>query len=370
MAVYIVTGKLGAGKTLLVVQKIQEYLKQRRTVAVNIDVHMDKLCKRDNTYSRLIRLPDLPTANDLLALEFGCEHYDEEKFGGIFLDEAGVWLNSRDWNQGGRTDLLKFFLFLRKRRWDLWLCVQNVNVIDKQIRESIAEHVVYINRLDRMKLPFPFGFLGRVLSLGMWKGNLPKLHQAVVRYGAKANSPKADDWFYRGEDFYSFYDTTQEYNKEYDKGSYSMLPPGYLKKTPMAQRNWGFFMRLTKIFFRRTKVIHAFLLGFIGAAVISAVVVSALQLFSSPDDSPIEQPVKVSEKAEVEAPTTALKDEFADLVIRSYADFSGQHYYVFANAEGKRITSEDLKAQGVFVMGQGTSKVQLIRKDDTLFIYR
>lgn len=121
MAVYIVTGKLGAGKTLLLILKILDYLKAGRRVAVNVDVKMDKLCKRDNKYSRLIRLPDLPSAADLIGLEFGHDTYDEEKFGGIFLDEAGVWLNSRDWNQGGRTDLLKFFLFLRKRRWDLWL---------------------------------------------------------------------------------------------------------------------------------------------------------------------------------------------------------------------------------------------------------
>ncbi|MFG0721045.1 zonular occludens toxin domain-containing protein, partial [Pseudomonas sp. GLN_6] len=270
MAVYIVTGKLGAGKTLLCVMRILDYLKQRRRVAVNVDVFMDKLCKRDNKHSRLVRLPDLPTADDLTGLGVGCDVYDEEKFGGIFLDEAGVWLNSRDWNSGGRTDLLKFFLFLRKRRWDLWLCVQNVNVIDKQIRESIAEHVIYINRLDRIKLPFPVGPLLRVLSLGLFKGRLPKMHQAIVKYGAKFNSPKVDDWFYRGHDFYSFYDTTQEYDKAYDKGSYSMLPPGYWRRpVPTAQRNAGFYMRTTKIFFKRFGVINGFAAGALVALTVS-----------------------------------------------------------------------------------------------------
>lgn len=188
-----------------------------------------------------------------------------------------MWLNSRDWNSGGRTDLLKFFLFLRKRRWDLWLCVQNVSVIDKQIRESIAEHVVYINRWDKLKIPFVFRLPGRILSLGLWKGRLPKLHQAVVKYGAKFNSPKVEDWFYQGKEFYSYYDTTQEYNKDYDKGSYSMLPPGYWRRPlPPSPRDLGFLMRTTKIFFRRTRVLNAFFLGALISLLISLPIFSAI----------------------------------------------------------------------------------------------
>lgn len=85
MAVYIVTGKLGAGKTLLLILKILDYLKSRRRVAVNVDVKMNKLCRPDNKYSRLVRLPDLPSAEDLMGLGFGHDTYDEEMFGGIFL---------------------------------------------------------------------------------------------------------------------------------------------------------------------------------------------------------------------------------------------------------------------------------------------
>lgn len=322
MAVYIVTGKLGAGKTLLLILRIQEYLKSRRRVAVNIDVRMNKLCKRENKYSRLIRLPDLPSADDLIGLGHGCETYDEEKFGGIFLDEAGVWLNSRDWNQGGRSDLLKFFLFLRKRRWDLWLCVQNVNVIDKQVRESIAEHVVYINRLDRIKLPFPFGLLGRIVTLGFWKGRLPKFHQAIVKYGAKHNSPKVDDWYYKGEEFYDYYDTTQEYDKNYDKGAYSMLPPGYWYRViPAAKRNLGFFMRTTKIFFRRTRVINSFFLGGLCALVLSLPLFTAIVMVDwsrSPRTLPNTKGLSTSAK---------LADVYGSFRIVSYGLFSGVPVY-------------------------------------------
>ncbi|MBS7661919.1 hypothetical protein I0D00_08155 [Pseudomonas lalucatii] len=364
MAVYIVTGKLGAGKTLLVVMRILAYLKQRRRVAVNIDVKMDKLCQRDNRYSRLVRLPDLPSADDLIGLGMGHDSYDEERFGGIFLDEAGVWLNSRDWNSGGRTDLLKFFLFLRKRRWDLWLCVQNVNVIDKQIRESIAEHVVYINRWDRMKLPFPFGLLLRVFTLGWLKGRLPKMHQAIVKYGPKFNSPKVDDWFYRGEEFYDFYDTTQEYNKDYDKGAYSMLPPGYWRRPlPPATRDGDFYMRTTKIFFKRFGVINGFFLGALSALCISVPVFASIALVNAP---------KVTTTAQAERQQTAgkLADEFRDLRIASYGRLSGQSFYVFRQADGARLNSEDLSVRDVVVKDRGPREALLVRGDDYLSIYR
>ncbi len=148
MAVFLVTGKLGSGKTLLACMKAQEYLSKKCPIASNIEFNLEKLCKPTNDYSRFVRLPDMPTSEDLLGLGMGCEKYDEERFGAIFLDEAGIWLNSRKWNSSGRIDLLEFFLYLRKRRWDLWLLVQNIDVVDKQIRAAVAEHVVYCSRSD------------------------------------------------------------------------------------------------------------------------------------------------------------------------------------------------------------------------------
>lgn len=366
MAVYIVTGKLGAGKTLLLILRILTYLKARRRVAVNIDVRMDKLCKAGNKYSRVVRLPDLPSAEDLVGLDVGHETYDEEKFGGIFLDEAGVWLNSRDWNQGGRSDLLKFFLFLRKRRWDLWLCVQNVNVIDKQVRESIAEHVVYINRWDRIKVPFPFGLLGRIFTLGRWKGRLPKMHQAIVKYGAKHNSPKVDDWYYRGEEFYSYYDTTQEYDKNYDKGAYSMLPPGYWRRVlPTAKRNLRFYMRTTKIFFRRSRIINAFFLGGACALFLCVPLFAGIAVVNQPSVATVP-----GVKSAATEPSEKLADAYPDLRIASFGRLAGNVIYVFVDGSGTRITGADLSAKAITVEDRGPREALLVRGTDYLSVYR
>lgn len=371
MAVYIVTGKLGAGKTLLAVQKIQEYLKQGRPVAVNIDVRMEKLCRPGNRYSRVVRLPDLPTADDLLGLGYGCEQYDEEKFGGIFLDEAGVWLNSRDWNQGGRTDLLKFFLHLRKRRWDLWLLVQNVGVIDKQIRESIAEFVVYLTRWDRVKIPLVTP-IGRMLTLGIWKGRLPKWHYALVKYGAKANALKADEWYFSGKTFYSFYDTTQEYDSGYDKGAYSLLPPGYLRpRWPVSPRTWGFLMRTTRIFFKRTRVINAFLLGLSVAGVLVGLFVWLVPIEQVPvANVGAEHTATPAAEALQAPPKPKLAEEFAGLRVSAFLQVPEGQRYVFKTADGRRLTTADLEARGIIVQSLSPSQAFLIRGADYLSIYR
>lgn len=365
MAVYIVTGKLGAGKTLLCIQKILEYLKAGRPVAVNVDVRMNKLCRKNNKHSRLVRLPDLPTANDLLGLGYGCDIYDEEKFGGIFLDEGGVWLNSRDWNAKGRTDLLNFFLFLRKRRWDLWLCVQNVNVIDKQIRESIAEHVVYISRLDKLKLPFPFGLLLRVFTLGRFKGKLPKLHLATVKLGCKHLAPKVDTWAYRGEDFYDFYDTTQEYNQGYDKGAYSMLPPGYWRSPiPAAKRGVKFIMRATKIFFRRTRVLNAFFLGAALSLILSFVIFSGIAFVSSrPGAAVVSSGPVVTDKL-------VHLEKYRGYRVAFYSLVNGRHDYTFMDAAGSRVTTNDLIGERILVIPAGPRSAVLRRGDESLTLTR
>lgn len=365
MAVYIVTGKLGAGKTLLMVLKIKEYLKGRRKVAVNLNIRMDKMCKADNKHSNIVRIPDLPTAEDLIGLGFGSDVYDEDKFGGIFLDEAGVWLNSHEWNKNGRKELFTFFLFLRKRRWDLWLAVQNVNVIDKQIRESIAEHVVYINRWDKMRVPFPFGPLGRLLTLGIWKGKLPKMHQAIVKLGAKHLAPKVDDWFYRGEDAYALYDTTQEYNKDYDKGSYCMLPPGYWKRViPRSKRVLGFYMRTTKIFFKRFRVVNAFFLGAVVSLVLTTLVYGTYVLgrhFVAPVVSTVSQPSKPKESKPL---------EFSNYRIASYVVLPGRTKYIFLDDSGKRVTQEDLEVKGFIIKDRGSREALVVKDDQFQSIYR
>lgn len=195
MPVYIVTGKLGAGKTLAMVGRMQDYLAAGRMVATNINLDVRKLLTKRPAHLPL-RLPDRPTIEDMRGIGVCHTTCREELNGGIFLDECGTWLNSRQWGDKGRQDFIDWLLHTRKLGWDVFLIVQHLNLVDKQIREALAEYVVYCSRLDRLRIPF--------LPL-----RLPKVHMALVMYGTGPTGIKADRWVYRGRDLYPAYQSAQ-----------------------------------------------------------------------------------------------------------------------------------------------------------------
>lgn len=218
MAVYFVTGELGSGKTLAVVNRIQDYLVQGRRVATNINLRLEHLMRRGE--HDVLRLPDWPKAADLFALGEGFPKYEESRFGGIFLDEAATYLNARDWNAAGRSDFMKWLLHARKLRWDVYFIVQDLKMIDSQMRAALCEHLVLCYRWDRVALPL-VGPLFRLLKFKTPK--LPHLHSAVVKYGSSHNSPVSDTWTFQGKHLYKAYDTMQKLMGESPLSTYDGL---------------------------------------------------------------------------------------------------------------------------------------------------
>jgi len=208
MPTYIVTGKLGGGKTLAMVGKMRDYLRAGLPVATNIDLDLFKLLPEGPPKAMAVRLPDRPTAEDLDAIgvvhDTGCD----DKNGALVLDECGTWLNARQWSDKGRQGLIEWFLHARKRGWDVYLIVQNITLIDKQLREVLGEYVVICRRLDRLRIP-GIGRAINVLSLGLIEGRMPQIHVAAVRYGSGPSSMHADTWYFRGRDLYGAYKTVQ-----------------------------------------------------------------------------------------------------------------------------------------------------------------
>jgi len=206
MAVYLVTGKLGSGKTLASVGRIRDYLKRGSRVATNLDIDIAGFGNPDSR-KWVYRLPDHPTRADLEILGRGSEDVDESTYGLIVLDECGTWLNSRDWGDKGRQDLIDWALHSRKLGWDLILIVQDLSLIDKQIRTALVEYHVMCKRLDRLALPFLTPFF-KLFGINL---RLPKSHVGFVKYGASPDAPISDRWFYLGRDLYRAYDTRQVY---------------------------------------------------------------------------------------------------------------------------------------------------------------
>jgi len=241
MAIYLISGKLGSGKTLSSVGVIRDALLSGRKVATNLDLHLDKMLpasrgkpKRSDGLSAIrqpiqaVRLPDKPDVADLELLGEGNPTMDETQNGVIVLDELATWLNSRTFNDKNRAPVIDWLLHSRKYGWDVYFICQHLEQIDKQVRTSLVEYLVTCRRLDRIKIPF-VGKLIQSLTAGYLTGNLPKIHVAVVKYGTEQHAPIADRWVYRAHDLYAAYNTRQVFSDSYAIGSFSYLTPWHLK---------------------------------------------------------------------------------------------------------------------------------------------
>ena len=246
MAIYIVTGKLGSGKTLACVGRVRDALNAGKRVATNLDLNMrwpnmvrEKQGRKWVTVQRgwqtfvprhkavhCVRIPDKPTLADLEAIGCGNDERDESRNGLIVLDELGAWLNTRSWGDKDRQPVIEWLLHSRKLGWDVYFIIQHQNMVDKQVREGLAEFLVSCRRTDRLRIP---------LLTSLFKGwgvNLrpPQVHVATVRYGTDPQALVSDRWWYRGRELYQAYDTRQVFTNA-RTGPYSLLSPRLLLRT-------------------------------------------------------------------------------------------------------------------------------------------
>jgi len=260
MAVYVITGKLGAGKTLCAVGKIQEYLYRNLPVATNLNIKTNFIVNESSKKMRLTRLSDRPTAEELEALGYGNKSTDESKNGLLVFDECATWFNSRKWNDAGRQELINWLLHARKYGWDIIFIIQDISVMDNQARELFAEHVVYCRRMDKMRIPV-FGRLIYWLTFSAIDLHMPKVHIANVRYGSALSSVLVDTWYYMGHSLYDCYDTKQIFSAN-NNNPFCYIPPYYTHCIKRKNLNWRDYMRLTRIYWKKVSKLRIVLTTF------------------------------------------------------------------------------------------------------------
>lgn len=221
MPVFSVEGKLGTGKTKFCIWRAQDAIRAGRKVASNVDIAPHLL--NPSKPGKIIRIPDKPTAEDLESMGHGNpDSYDEDKNGVLILDELGTWLNSRSYQDKQRAGLLDWLIHARKHGWDVYLIVQDANMIDKQVREALIEYQIKCMRMDRVRIPLLGHFTGLINERWAY---LPKFHLATSRVGIGPNAVVAERWQFVGKDLHDCYDTRQIFRSDYEHGPFSVLPP-------------------------------------------------------------------------------------------------------------------------------------------------
>lgn len=345
MAVYFVTGKLGSGKTLVSIGKIRDKLNSGCKVATNIDLFLNNLINIKSKEACVYRVSDKPTLQDLESIGVGNETYNEDKNGLLVLDECGTWFNSRSWGDKTRQDVINWFLHARKLGWDIIFLVQDISIVDKQAREALAEHVVYCRRLDRVGIPF----LSALLRLAGIRLTLPKAHLAIVKYGHQQQSMIVERWLYRGRDLYKSYDTKQGFSDNYPHECYQLLPPYYSHYRYQVKKDKRYYMKLTKIYWKRFNrpllAVLAFALGFVfSSGFLLYEVVEEKRLLAEERQALIIENNKKKEIIKIEPKPEVI--DFNNSKIVSYSKLGSIENYVIMLKDRSKITTIDLLNKG------------------------
>lgn len=355
MSVYIVTGKLGNGKTLVTVGRIRDAIRAGCRVATNLDIDLKAMFHKQAKNINLMRIPDKPGIDDLNAIGKGYDgaDYDESKFGILVLDECGTWFNSRNWQDKTRKDVNDWFLHARKLGWHVYIIIQDISMLDSQARDAIGELLVTCKRLDKLRVPLVGGLIKMFTG---WNPTMPRIHRAKVTY---ADGLLSDVWVYRGNDLFKAYDTRQSFIQNYPHGTHSLLTPWHTHGRFAVEMNWRNMMRITKIYWKRFASPVALATGLLMGAFVMLVysqqhVAAALPLASQGNQS---------ESTAMPLPELppAPVNPFDGAKIYLVGDISGQLLFQvhFADKGFLSISQDELIALGFQVERVGSSSAKV-----------
>lgn len=196
----LVTGPLGSGKSYYSVRAIGAALDAGKVVATNVELAPDtpERVAKSNLTRRLTpggvrRKADkvrrsLFVADDLDELFALRLRGSEEGRGLMVLDEAHGWMNSRNWSDGNRQSIIRFFSQSRKLGWDVLLITQDAEMIDKQVRRLFEYHV-HLRNLAKAKVLGVRVVPGN-LFLAIWTWHATGTQVVVKREAFRLGWPK------------------------------------------------------------------------------------------------------------------------------------------------------------------------------------
>lgn len=136
--IYLYTGTPGSGKSLRVAQIIYSRLRKGKKCIANFNIDITKIKGKKVNKDNFLYLNNSQLSPRVL-LDYAKEHHvlGKENQTSIFIDEAQLIFNSREYSQKGRMEWISFFTQHRKLGFNIFLVTQYDKMIDKQMRALV-----------------------------------------------------------------------------------------------------------------------------------------------------------------------------------------------------------------------------------------
>lgn len=116
----------------------------------------------------------------------------------LLIDEAQIFLNARDWGDEGRREWISFFTQHRKLGFDIILVVQDLHMLDKQIRSLVEYEYVHRNVINGR------GFLADIFALFTFGHPLV---YAIQKWAGMGGRRIGGEWILGRQSLYRIFDT-------------------------------------------------------------------------------------------------------------------------------------------------------------------
>lgn len=198
--IYLYSGTPGSGKSLHQARDVYNWLSSGRPCITNYEINTDIIKSKNGI--NYVYLPNFELRPEVL-IRFSRRFFRNRKLkeGAIrlYIDEAQLMFNAREWQQQGRAEWLSFFTQHRKYGYDIYLVAQFDRMIDRQVR-SLIEYE-YIHRKVSN-----FGLFGKIISL-VTGGNLFVSIEMWYPLKEKLHT----EWFSYQKKFARIYDTYKDF---------------------------------------------------------------------------------------------------------------------------------------------------------------
>lgn len=192
MAIYLYTGTPGSGKSFHMAKGIYLRSQYGHFSICNFEVNTDNIKKYKGGYVYFPNSELTPRA----LIQFALQHrgrrarFKEGQFV-LYIDEAGIFFNSRDWNSPMRKEWLEFFAQHRKYGYTIVLAAQFDRQIDRQIRECVEYEMIHrkINNFGKFGKVAGIFFGGTVfICIQVWRQVRQKISTEWIRYNKRVAS--------------------------------------------------------------------------------------------------------------------------------------------------------------------------------------